>query len=137
MGVEPFLISSSVIAVLAQRLVRVVCRECRQPFQAGPIELQQLGLSDADGPVNIYKAKGCEACSNTGYSGRKGIFELLVLTDSVRDQVMARSDASRIKQQALREGMHTLRQDGVRKILSGLTTMEEVFRVTQEDTIRI
>jgi general secretion pathway protein E len=87
--------------------------------------------------VNIYKAKGCEACSNTGYSGRKGIFELLVLTDSVRDQVMARSDASRIKQQALREGMHTLRQDGVRKILSGLTTMEEVFRVTQEDTIRI
>ena len=137
MGVEPFLISSAVIAVLAQRLVRVVCRECRQPVEAGPIELQQLGITDANGPVTIYKAKGCEACSNTGYSGRKGIFELLVLTDSVRDLVMARSDASRIKQQALREGMHTLRQDGVRKILSGLTTMEEVFRVTQEDVIRI
>ncbi len=134
MGVEPFLISSSVLAVQAQRLVRVVCTECRAPYQAGPIELRQLGIKDPT-PRTLYKAEGCESCAGTGYSGRKGIFEVLPVTDGIRELVMSRSDASMIKRKALGEGMNTLRQDGVRKVLNGMTTMEEVLRVTQEDQV--
>jgi len=136
MGVEPFLIASSVLAVQAQRLIRLVCPECRVPFQAGPIELRQLGIGDPT-PRTLYRPGGCEACAGTGYSGRKGIFEVLPVTDGIRELVMARADASRIKKQALAEGMHTLRQDGVRKVLAGLTTMEEVLRVTQDDQVMV
>lgn len=136
MGVEPFLISSSVLAVQAQRLMRKVCKECRVPFQAGPIELRQLGITDPT-PRTIYRAEGCEACAGTGYSGRKGIFEVLPVTDGIRELVMARADASQIKKRALEEGMHTLRQDGVRKVLAGITTMEEVLRVTQDDQVAV
>jgi general secretion pathway protein E len=134
MGVEPFLISSSVLAVQAQRLVRVVCKECRVAHQAGPIELRQLGITDPT-PRTIFKPEGCEVCAGTGYSGRKGIFEVLPVTDGIRELVMARADASKIKKMALAEGMSTLRQDGVRKVLSGMTTMEEVLRVTQDDQV--
>ncbi|MFH1532496.1 MAG: type II secretion system ATPase GspE [Pseudomonadota bacterium] len=134
MGVEPFLISSSVLAVQAQRLVRVACTECRVAHQAGPIELRQLGITDPT-PRTIYKAEGCEVCAGTGYAGRKGIFEVLSMTDAIRELVMSRADASKIKRKALEEGMSTLRQDGVRKVLSGMTTMEEVLRVTQEDQV--
>jgi len=134
MGVEPFLISSSVLAVQAQRLVRVVCPECRESYRAGPIELRQLGITDPT-PRTLFKAVGCEVCAGTGYTGRKGIFEVLPVTDGIRELVMSRADASKIKKQALAEGMHTLRQDGARKVLAGMTTMEEVLRVTQDDQV--
>ena len=136
MGVEPFLIASSVIAIQAQRLVRLLCNTCKQPVQASPLQLRQLGVTDAK-PATIYSPKGCSDCSGLGYSGRKGIFELLVVADRVRDLVMAKANASEIRRTALAEGMSTLRGDGARKVLSGLTSIEEVLRVTQDDTMGV
>jgi general secretion pathway protein E len=136
MGVEPFLIASSVIAVQAQRLVRVLCRTCKEPYQASPIQLRQLGITDGK-TQTLYAPKGCTDCSGLGYSGRKGIFELLVVTDGIRDLVMAKANASEIRRAALKEGMSTLRGDGARKVMEGLTSIEEVLRVTQDDTILV
>jgi general secretion pathway protein E len=136
MGVEPFLIASSVMAVMAQRLVRVLCKSCRLPVEASPLQLRQLGITDGRS-ATIFVPKGCADCSGTGYAGRKGIFELLVVTDNVRDLVMAKANASELRRQALKDGMTTLRGDGARKVLSGLTSIEEVLRVTQDDTMLI
>jgi len=136
MGVEPFLIASSVIAIQAQRLVRLLCPSCKQPIQASPLQLRQLGITDSK-PATIYNAKGCSDCSTFGYSGRKGIFELLVVTDHVRDLVMAKANASEIRKAALSEGMSTLRGDGARKVLDGITSIEEVLRVTQDDRMMV
>ena len=136
MGVEPFLIASSVIAVQAQRLVRVLCRTCKEPYQASPIQLRQLGI--ADGKMQtLYAPKGCGDCSGLGYAGRKGIFEMLAVTDGIRDLVMAKANASEIRRAALKEGMSTLRGDGARKVLEGLTSIEEVLRVTQDDNLLV
>lgn len=134
MGVEPFLIASTVIAVMAQRLVRVLCNSCKQPVEATPLQLRQLGITDGK-PAVIYTAKGCPECANTGYSGRKGIFELLMVTDTIRELVMAKANASEIRKAALKEGMSTLRADGAHKVLSGVTSIEEVLRVTQDEAI--
>ena len=136
MGVEPFLIASSVIAVQAQRLVRVLCRSCKEPYQASPIQLRQLGITDGK-MQTLYGAKGCSDCSGLGYSGRKGIFELLAVSDDVRDLVMAKANASEIRRAALKGGMSTLRGDGARKVLEGMTSIEEVLRVTQDDTMLV
>ena len=134
MGVEPFLIASSVLAVLAQRLVRILCRSCKAPYEASPLQLRQLGVSDLRG-ATIFTKKGCPECSGVGYSGRKGIFEFLMVTDAVRDLVMDKANASEIRKQALKDGMRSLRGDGASKVLSGQTSIEEVLRVTQDDTI--
>ena len=134
MVVEPFLIASSVIAIQAQRLVRMLCRSCKTSYEASPLQLRQLGVSDAAG-ASIFGKKGCPECSGLGYTGRKGIFELLMVTDEVRDLVMAKANSSEIRKQAIREGMNTLRMDGATKVLAGLTTIEEVLRVTQEDHV--
>ena len=134
MGVEPFLIASSVTAVQAQRLIRTLCQSCKEPYEASPLQLRQLGVRDGK-PRTIYGPKGCPDCSNTGYRGRRGIFELLTVSDKLRDQIMGRANASEIRRQALKEGMRTLRTDGARKVLSGLTSIEEVLRVTQDDTL--
>jgi general secretion pathway protein E len=134
MGVEPFLIASSVIAIQAQRLVRMLCRSCKTPYEASPLQLRQLGVAEATG-ANIFGKKGCPECSGLGYSGRKGIFELLMVTDDVRDLVMAKANSSEIRKQAIREKMKTLRMDGAIKVLAGLTSIEEVLRVTQDDNL--
>jgi general secretion pathway protein E len=134
MGVEPFLIASSVIAVQAQRLVRLLCKTCKQPIEASPLQLRQLGVTDAHN-ARVFGPKGCPDCSTLGYSGRKGIFEMLAVTDSVRDLVMAKANSSEIRRAALKEGMRTLRMDGASKVLSGDTSIEEVLRVTQDDSI--
>lgn len=133
MKIEPFLISSSVMAILAQRLVRVLCRECREPYQLTAIEMNELEIeADAAGRT-VFRAKGCSACFNTGYFGRTAIYEMLVMDDDIRQLVMKNADAATIKAAAMEKGMRTLRQDGADKVLAGITAVEEVVRVTQKE----
>jgi general secretion pathway protein E len=134
MGIEPFLASSSLNAIMAQRLVRIVCPDCRQRYSPSEEELREIGI-DSKGAVTkpVYRANGCENCLGTGYRGRTGIFELLVLEDDIRSLILKDFDANTIKKSAINKGMLTLRQDGASKVLRGITTIEEVVRVTQED----
>jgi general secretion pathway protein E len=135
MGIEPFLVSSSVMAVLAQRLVRVLCPDCREPFLPSQPELNRIGLNPDDCSGRIYRAKGCRACRNTGYRGRTALQELMVVDDNVRDLVMKKADASSIRRACTARGMKILRQDGAERVMAGQTTIEELLRVTQEDII--
>ena len=130
-GVEPFLLSSSVLAVVAQRLIRVLCTDCKLPYTPDDTTLTSFGITpdQLQGSV-FYKANGCENCFNTGYRGRKGIFEIMSLSSSLKSLILQTFDSNRIKQEALNQNMITLRQDGTRKVLNGSTTMEEVLRVT-------
>lgn len=132
MGIEPFLVSSSVLAILAQRLVRTVCPVCRSPYKPTRELLAQLGLNEVEtSNLVIYKAVGCPECLNTGYRGRTGIFELLILNDEIRSLILRTSDSNQIKKLAIQHGLVTLALDGARKVLQGITTVEEVLRVTQ------
>jgi len=131
MGIEPFLISSSVAGVLAQRLVRTICEKCKEAYQPSQRMLSLLGLSQVQGGLNFYRGRGCQFCKNSGYRGRIGIFELMVINEAIREQVMNKGATGEIKREALRAGMKTLREDGLRKVLAGLTTVEEVLRATQ------
>ena len=163
MEIEPFLVRSSVIGILAQRLVRMLCPQCKEPYEPTEWELQQLGLDEkriaarkarklspkyivhdleyvplgADMPERpvFYRAKGCPTCLETGYTGRRGIYELLVVDDAIGALIMKSSDAQTIKRVAIDSGMDTLRDDGARKVLAGLTTVEEVLAATQEDVV--
>ena len=137
MGIEPFLVSSSVLGVMAQRLVRRVCPECRIPYRPDEGQIREIGLPPVMvGDRPFYQpGTGCEACHNKGYRGRAGIHELLLLTDTIRALVMARADAATIRRAAVDSGMRTLRDDGAEKVLAGLTTVEEVIRVTQEELL--
>ncbi len=131
MGVEPFLISSTLEAVLGQRLLRSICRQCRTAYQPNEILLEELGISRQDiGEKQFYYGKGCDACNNTGYKGRKGIYELLKVTDPVRELINERAPTVTLKQKAIELGMVTLRQDGLRSIFAGDTTIEEVLKYT-------
>jgi general secretion pathway protein E len=133
MGVEPFLISSSILAVVAQRLVRVLCEDCRKAYMPNPIYLKSIGFSpERFKERRVYKALGCENCFNTGYRGRLGIFEIMVLTERLKSLILKTFDSNRIKNEAVQQKMRTLRQDGMQKVLAGLTTVEEVLRVTQK-----
>ncbi len=135
MGVEPFLVSSSLLAVLAQRLVRRLCPHCKVPYEPSDVELHEAGIarSRVAGHV-VFKAGGCATCLQTGYKGRAGIYELLMVSDGVRQLVMSGATAGAVKRKAVEEGMATLRDDGVRQVLAGLTSIDEVMRVTQEDS---
>jgi general secretion pathway protein E len=137
MGVEPFLVSSSLLGVMAQRLVRRVCPDCRQAYTPAENEIREIGLTPGVvGDRSFYRpGTGCETCNQKGYRGRTGIHELLLLTDAVRSLVMQRADAATIRRAAVESGMSTLRDDGAEKILAGLTTVEEVVRVTQEELL--
>ncbi|MFO7965292.1 MAG: type II secretion system ATPase GspE [Desulfobacterales bacterium] len=131
-GVEPFLIASSVLGVVAQRLVRVLCRACKEPYAPDDFALESLGISpERVKDVLLYRAKGCPECFHTGFKGRIGIFEIMVLESSLKSLVLKTYDSNRIKSEALKRGMVTLRMDGIDKVLSGITTVEEVIRVTQ------
>ncbi len=131
MGVEPFLISSTLEAVLGQRLLRSICRQCRTAYQPNDTFLAELGISRADiGDKQFFYGKGCDACNNTGYKGRKGIYELLQITDPLRELINERAPTVTLKQKAVELGMVTLRQDGLRSIFAGDTTIEEVLRYT-------
>ncbi len=133
MGVEPFLVGSSLVAVLAQRLVRVLCKECREAYAANPEELKEIGLRPPERPVKVYRAKGCANCNFTGYRGRVGIFELMLVDDDLRSLVSQNIDSKTIKQAAVRKGMRTLRGDGALKVLQGITSSAEVLRATEEE----
>ncbi|MGZ8920433.1 MAG: GspE/PulE family protein, partial [Limisphaerales bacterium] len=131
MGVEPFLISSSLMAVLAQRLVRTVCKNCRTPFEPTENQLSLLNLSPHDiGDKVFYYGRGCPTCNDTGYKGRKGIFELLSVTDPIRELINERAPTVVLRQKAVEEGMITLREDGLRGIFEGATSIEEVLKYT-------
>lgn len=141
LGVEPYLVSSSLIAVIAQRLVRKVCPDCRKDYEPTPHELRELGLGNVkvSGPAeSIGKfciGTGCERCFQTGYRGRTGIYEMMPINDEIQDLVYKRRTAGTIKKVALEAGMQTLRMDGARKALAGITTIPEVLRVTQTDVL--
>lgn len=163
MDIEPFLVRSTVIGILAQRLVRVLCPHCRIPYEATPYELEQLGIDPRrtrwrdnrelspryslpgvdykpvgwreENPPIIYRAGGCEKCDNKGFTGRRGIYELMVVDDVVGGLVLKNADAQTIKRMAQETGMDTMRDDGARKVLDGLTTVEEVVAATQEDIV--
>lgn len=131
MGVEPFLISSSLMAVLAQRLVRTVCKKCRTPFEPTENQLSMLNLSPHDiGDKVFYYGRGCPTCNDTGYRGRKGIFELLVIGEAIRALINDRAPSVVLRQKAVEMGMVTLREDGLRSIFDGATTIEEVVKYT-------
>jgi len=132
MGVEPFLVCSSLNAVVAQRLVRVICPRCKEAYRADSSTLRELGLSAGDREILFYRGRGCEYCLETGYRGRTGIFEFLVVDEGIRALILRTSDASTIHRAAVDAGMRTLRDDGIRKVLEGITTVEEVLRVTGE-----
>jgi general secretion pathway protein E len=152
MGVEPFLVGSSLNALLAQRLVRKVCPDCREIYEPDPDEIRNLGLepeayyagavpghplgeSDPEPPPagKAFRSTGCNRCMGTGYTGRLGIYELLVMDDVVRTLALKNTDTVEIKRAAISQGMRTLRDDGARKVISGMTSLSEVMRVTQED----
>jgi type IV pilus assembly protein PilB len=131
MGVEPFLISSTMVAVLGQRLVRTICKNCRTPFEPTENQLAMLNLSPHDlGDKVFYYGRGCSSCADTGYKGRKGIFELLVINDAIRALINERAPTVVIRQKAVELGMVTLREDGLRSIFDGDTTVEEVVKYT-------
>jgi general secretion pathway protein E len=133
MGVEPFLVGSSLVAVLAQRLVRLLCLECREAYVASPEELLEIGVRAEGREVTLYRARECEACSHTGYRGRLGIFELMVVDDRIRGMITSNIDSKSIKREAMNQGMGTLRADGARKVLSGVTSVSELMRATEEE----
>ena len=131
MGVETFLISAALEGVLAQRLIRKICPQCRTPYEPSEALLAQLGLSPHDiGDKNFYYGKGCDFCNNTGYKGRKGIYELLDVTDPIREMINQRAPSLVLRQKAIELGMVTLREDGLRSIFNGETTIEEVVKYT-------
>jgi len=131
MGVEPFLITSTLQAVLAQRLVRTICKKCRVAYEPDAAVLAELGLTrDAIGDRPFYYGKGCLDCNQTGYRGRKGLFELMKITEPLRELINLRAPAGVIRAKALELGMRTLREDGIRCILDGITTVEEVLKYT-------
>ncbi|MDQ3828361.1 MAG: type II secretion system ATPase GspE [Candidatus Tectomicrobia bacterium] len=135
MGVEAFLVSSSVLAIIAQRLVRVICKECREPYRPDTSLVKEMGLDRASDPLFegfFYRGKGCAACFQTGYRGRSGIYELLAIDDNIRSLIMSGADSSVIRRKAIEQGMTTLFRDGVIKVIKGTTTVDEVLRVTQE-----
>ena len=137
MGVRAYLVSSSVIAIMAQRLVRVVCQKCREPYTPSEAVIEIAGIS----PATVKRAKflrgrGCKACGGTGFRGRLGVFELMLMSPKIREHTFNESPTGDIRRTAITEGMRTLYQDGLQKALVGVTTLEEVFRTaktTEED----
>lgn len=137
MGVEPFLVSSSLELAMAQRLIRRLCPMCKMPYEPSPEEMAQIGITPAQlasvGGV-IYRPTGCKECNQSGYKGRTAIYEMMVINDAIRRLVMQRADAATIKHEAEKVGMTSLRQDGIEKVLMGQSSISEILRVTQDST---
>ncbi|SMC19559.1 type IV pilus assembly protein PilB [Desulfacinum hydrothermale DSM 13146] len=134
MGVEPFLVASAVNLILAQRLARKVCPECKVEEEVRPEALLDLGVPEQEvGTFKCYRGRGCMACSNTGYRGRIALYEVMPMTDPIRDLVLVGASASEIKEEAIRQGMLTLRMSGINKLKEGITSVEEVIRSTVKD----
>jgi type II secretory ATPase GspE/PulE/Tfp pilus assembly ATPase PilB-like protein len=136
LGVEPYLVSSSLIAIIAQRLVRKVCPDCMKAVKPSPVELRELGLGKMDEDSGkFFVGTGCDRCFQTGYRGRTGIYEMMMIDSETQNLIYKRETAGAIKTNALNAGMKTLRMDGARKVLDGITTISEVLRVTQADVM--
>jgi general secretion pathway protein E len=133
MGVEPFLVASSVLGIVAQRLIRRVCTKCRVPHTLTDFEMQELGITSVPKEAKIFRAVGCPSCSQSGYAGRTVIHELMVVDDKIRSLIIRNSDAGSVKKAAIEAGMITLREDGVNKVLSGATTVDELMRATHAE----
>lgn len=133
MNIEPFLLASTVRTVIGQRLVRILCTECKEPVEPGTEFLAVLSASDLElaAPDKVYAARGCDACNNTGFSGRVGIFEMMMMSDAVRRLTIGRASANEIGRAAKADGMITMLEDGLSKVVAGITTFEEVRRVTE------
>jgi type II secretory ATPase GspE/PulE/Tfp pilus assembly ATPase PilB-like protein len=132
MGIEPFLVASSVEAVMAQRLIRTICPHCKTEQKVSRDYLHRIGFPEADiETAKVWHGIGCEHCRQFGYQGRKGIYELLLVTEAVRPLILSRAPATTIAQRAMDAGMRTLRTDGWNKVKAGETTIEEILRVTQ------
>ncbi len=134
MGVEPFLVSSTLIGVLAQRLVRTLCSECKEPYEPSAEEMGKIGIQPRAG-VQFHREIGCANCLETGYTGRRGIYELLLVNDEIRRLILKNVDAGTIRKAGTKAGMATLMQDGVEKVLLGSTTPEEILRVAKEEEV--
>jgi len=136
MEIEPFLVASSLMAVVAQRLLRHLCASCKEPYTPTDEELAKIGIKRSQLVDEIlYRAKGCDKCFDTGYSGRSGIFEILLINDDIRNLTLSHVDSGTIKKKATEHGMTTLRDDGANKIVNGLTSIDEVMRVTEEESL--
>jgi type IV pilus assembly protein PilB len=141
MGVEPFLVSAAMLMIEAQRLLRAICVKCKEPYEVDKDLLLKLGVSEAQlqhagvekGKITLHKGKGCENCANTGFRGRAGLYEVMEVTDAIRQLILDKASAKMIKEQSMKQGMLTLRMCGVRKLLAGATTIEEMNRVTASD----
>jgi type IV pilus assembly protein PilB len=129
MGVEPFLVSASLTGVLAQRLGRKICPECKEPYKPPAEALARLGFTGGDGDVTFYRGRGCEFCRHTGYYDRVGVFELMLLNSEIRDLIVKRAPLSEVRAAAIASGMKSLKEDGMSKVLEGITTIEEVMRI--------
>jgi len=136
MNVEPFLVASSLIGVLAQRLVRTICQDCKKPYTPTAKEVLDLGMDPGE-VKELYKGEGCAKCLNTGYKGRMGIYELMLIDDDIRALILENADAASIKNRAREKGLVSLRDDGADKVLKGITSVAEVARVTQEDSLSL
>jgi type IV pilus assembly protein PilB len=140
MGVEPFLVSAALLMVEAQRLARAACPKCKEPYEVDKGDLIKMGVPEVQlntsgkGKVTIYKGKGCENCAGTGYRGRIGLYEVMEVTDAIRQLILDRAPAKEIKAQSMKQGMLTLRMCAIRKLLAGATTVEEMLRVTMSDS---
>jgi general secretion pathway protein E len=135
MGVEDYLVTSTLTGVVAQRLVRILCPACREPYQALPELAAELGLSRLTGgaPATLYRARGCARCEHSGFFGRTSILEVMPMDDALGREVLAHADATRLRQVARAAGTASMREDGLRKALAGVTTLEEVESATRED----
>jgi general secretion pathway protein E len=134
MGMEDYLLSSTIVGILAQRLVRIACPFCRKPYSPDPVILKEMKVEDQRiDRLDIFEVEGCDKCSNTGYWGRSGIFEFLEITDGIRRLILEKKDSTIIKEVARKNGMRTLREDGWFKVKQGMTTISEVLRMTQEE----
>lgn len=132
MGIETFLISSSVIGVIAQRLVRVICEKCKEEYIPGKDVLSGLNIKGnlkKGGKIKLYRGKGCSFCKNTGYYGRTSIYEIIVLDEEIRSLIISKASSNVITDAAIKKGMKTLKNSGLEKALQGITTIEEVLRV--------
>lgn len=133
MGIEPFLIASSVNAILAQRLIRIICEHCKEEYAPAPEMLAKIGLGGEEyRDQKVFRGRGCAKCHSTGFKGRRGIFELLHMSQEMKALILQTSDANQIRRRAVENGMVTLQQDGAQKVLQGVTTIEEVYRVSQQ-----
>jgi len=134
MKIDAFLVASAVSGILAQRLIRAICKECKQPYNPGVDIVNSLHLPNPDNPYTFYKGAGCDACKGTGYRGRTGIYELMLINDPLRELILRNAPTAEITATAKEHGMQTLREDGLQKVLNGITTVDEVLRATAEES---